>query len=74
MKELISDDNKWIISMNSFIFFIFLTRPLVVKGLNSLTSFVGLRICNSSGLMNNYGVIIQGTLMIFLSRVSIERY
>lgn len=72
--EEISNDNKWIIAMHSFIFFIFLSSPFGVKLLNSLTSLFGLSICNKSGLMNNYGLIVQGMLMLLLTRAAIERH
>jgi len=70
----ISNSNKWIISLHSFIFFVFLASPFGVKIVNSITRLFGLNISTKKGYMNQYGLIVQGTLVLLLTRLAIERH
>ena len=57
-----------------FIFFIFLASPLGVKLINSITKLFGLTISTKKGCMNQYGLIFQGTIILLLTRLAIERH
>ena len=72
MAKSLNDNGKWMISAYTALLFLLIASPFMFKLVNSLTSMVGVKTCDSRGCPNMTGLVLHAVVFGVLVRFMMD--